>query len=379
MQKIIRPYHLISITALLAIIAFAFGQGAFAQDQQSKKLDPPSDEQSDNEAGDSVVDGNPTFVEQLRADLDEDLDASRGSNLPILSNQKITVSSDAKDIVQIKLSDEAALASTGVRRGSAEVIYDSDYNLQLEVAAVESQGTRFITVINDSSAPTVFTYPLEIPDRIRVDPNEDTGSAVLIATNEAGTDDVVGYIERPWAYDANGNPVSVSQVITGTSIVLTIQHQGATYPVYADPAYYSISCKYSYSKYTSARGYLRVNGRCPLSTFNDVRGFWPLGTTHEMPAYQHRAVERYGECNIISDTDWYYDFQTPCKGHDYCYELIRAGYPKVSKTDCDNLFHEDMEIHCNHRWKGWHVRYIRSSCLTLASVAYNAVVIGGNP
>jgi hypothetical protein len=45
----------------------------------------------------------------------------------------------------------------------------------------------------------------------------------------------VGGIEAPWARDADGRAVPTEYRIEGDSLVQTVRHQGAAYPVVADP------------------------------------------------------------------------------------------------------------------------------------------------
>lgn len=47
-----------------------------------------------------------------------------------------------------------------------------------------------------------------------------------------------------------------------------------------------------------------------------------------------------------------YDFQIPCRAHDYCYDLRRVGFTgTVTDRDCDDRFQELMTAHCDNRLK----------------------------
>lgn len=66
--------------------------------------------------------------------------------------------------------------------------------------------------------------------------------------------------------------------------------------------------------------------------------------------YGKLMIRRTGECNVISDTGFNYDFQVPCKAHDFCYDLRRASFSAtVSDYDCDAWFYYFMEANCNDR------------------------------
>ncbi|WP_419925380.1 phospholipase A2 [Candidatus Poriferisocius sp.] len=193
-----------------------------------------------------------------------------------------------------------------------------------------------------------------------------------MAEDATGDDSVIGYIDVPWAYDANGNTVPITQTITRDSITLTVHHMNAAYPIYADPTYYNIHCNNGYSISWSASTYLRNNGSCPRINFYDYAEFWPVGSTSGMGV--HRNVEQDGQCNVIADSVYgVYDFHIACRAHDYCYELLRQGYHYVSKTSCDTLFYEDLRISCKHKWNDFWERLHREVCYTWADLVYEAV------
>ena len=203
-----------------------------------------------------------------------------------------------------------------------------------------------MTVIESSNAPSSYIYPLTLPADVRLLIKEGVGNALLVSDGENGEEIAIGYINVPWAYDATGQPVPVSQAITATQITLTVDHSNATYPVYVDPSYYNIHCSYGYSMhFTRASDYIYWNGVCPLLSFYDARSYWPVGSTYMHP---HRTVKQHGECSWFPDTSFAHDHQIPCKAHDYCYDLGREGYTYVTKRACDDILEGDLEISCNN-------------------------------
>ena len=71
---------------------------------------------------------------------------------------------------------------------------------------------------------------------------------------------------------------------------------------------------------------------------------------HVYDVYGKVIVRQDGECSVIPDTIGFYDFQIPCKAHDYCYDMIRAGFSgTVTDPDCDNEFKKLMSAHCDGR------------------------------
>ncbi len=295
----------------------------------------------------------------IRDLLNNNLDLSRGGSIPVLATEAVTVGMTSGSAVKIELPDEASLIPGGARRGSSEVIYNSRKELQVEVAAIDGNGIRFIIVIEGPNAPTTYTYPLSLPESIRLKIKKGAGNALLVKIDEDGNELPVGYIDIPWAIDAEGKDIPVSQIITKTKITLTINHRNAVYPVYADPTYYNINCSIAYGKNISpVSRYIYENGICPFLSFYDSKGYWPVGTTYMGP---HRTVEQHGECSKYPDTFWAHDHQVPCKAHDYCYDLAREQYTYATKKSCDNIFQDDLYISCRtYSW--WDVR--RYACLS---------------
>ena len=61
-------------------------------------------------------------------------------------------------------------------------------------------------------------------------------------------------------------------------------------------------------------------------------------------------VRETGECSYIPDTAGWYDFQIPCKAHDYCYDLREASFSAtVTDDDCDEALNDLLDAHCNNR------------------------------
>ncbi len=70
-----------------------------------------------------------------------------------------------------------------------------------------------------------------------------------------------------------------------------------------------------------------------------------------------------GACSFAPDTFLNFDFQVPCKAHDYCYDLARAGLHRKTGTGrCDTDFWVLMRSHCINRDDG----YTRS-CLNVVA------------
>lgn len=91
-----------------------------------------------------------------------------------------------------------------------------------------ASGLRAFSIINGASAPTEYEYTYPGADFKQLPSGE-----IAIARG----DQLVGTVSPPWAVDANGKSVPTSYSVTGHgSLVQTVAHGGAAYPVVADPS-----------------------------------------------------------------------------------------------------------------------------------------------
>ncbi|HUR07281.1 MAG TPA: hypothetical protein VM347_32375 [Nonomuraea sp.] len=111
------------------------------------------------------------------------------------------------------------------------------------------QIARALTIIKDSSAPTEYRFPISAPEGSMLEVEDDDGT-VLIYNNDI----YLGEIDLPWAKDANGNAVPTSYRVEGMTLIQTVNHAGAAYPVVADPAlklqceWWKAMCRLIFSK-----------------------------------------------------------------------------------------------------------------------------------
>ncbi|WP_329092458.1 MULTISPECIES: hypothetical protein [unclassified Streptosporangium] len=111
------------------------------------------------------------------------------------------------------------------------------------------QIARVLTVIKDASAPTEYRFPIVAPEGSTLEVEEDDQTVLIY--NE---DVYLAEIDAPWAKDANGNPVPTSYRVEGMTLIQTVNHAGAAYPVVADPAlklqceWWKAMCRLIFSK-----------------------------------------------------------------------------------------------------------------------------------
>lgn len=70
-----------------------------------------------------------------------------------------------------------------------------------------------------------------------------------------------------------------------------------------------------------------------------------------------------------------YDFEMPCKAHDYCYDLQRAGFSgTVTKSGCTSTFSDLMDSHCAYR-----TVFLRADCYLNSDLYSTAVNVAPAP
>lgn len=229
-----------------------------------------------------------------------------------------------------------------------------------------------MAVLENAQAPNTYTVALQLGENITA-VSMSNGVAVFVNSDNL----VIGSILAPWAIDADGNPVPITQTITQTSVAITVDTTDVTaWPVIADPTYQTFRC-YSQSQVTitgTASQYL-YGHKCPRYADIIARGYYPQWIEH---FDRWRVGKSNGDCTLLAPDRlniWgfgvVYDFQQACKAHDYCYDLgksDRLGYTTVSRSSCDNIMYSDMRFDCGQR-----SIHVRVRCYGYASSAYLAV------
>ena len=217
---------------------------------------------------------------------------------------------------------------------------------------------RTLLVINESSAQQEFRFDLspvcsaggnEAKSELRLHALVTGAVQVDIATGPE-THGLLT-VAPPWAVDATGRAVPTGFSVEGTTLIQTVDTSNVVFPVLADPTYWINNCQ-RYTSDGSARSYV-LNHDCPVwAMFRSVRGYNAvLAYESAMSAqFGYVAARQDGSCSPpATDTGPWWDFAAPCRAHDYCYDLIRAGFGGVYKVDCDSLFYDLMLAHCNNR------------------------------
>lgn len=144
---------------------------------------------------------------------------------------------------QIRM-DVPATKLPGQDRQTPVTRFDSG-TFSLAVSLI-TDGAATLVEIPGPDAPTEYVFDFEMPSGWSLVERAD-GSLTFVDSEG----DITGTIAPPWAVDADGNEVETSFALRGTNtLVQTVKHEGASYPVVADP-----SITFGSNIYFWARGY----------------------------------------------------------------------------------------------------------------------------
>ncbi|WP_283449861.1 hypothetical protein [Cryobacterium sp. PH31-L1] len=126
-------------------------------------------------------------------------------------------------------------------------------------------------VINDASAPLDYQFAVLVDGDAAVLTEAPDGT--IHVRDVAG--EVVNYIEPAWAKDSTGATVSTHYAIDGNIITQIVNHQGAAYPVVADPG---IACDWLFCTYEYSRDQTEmISGADPTVQFLVVAACTAVG------------------------------------------------------------------------------------------------------
>lgn len=161
---------------------------------------------------------------------------------PAATSNSYTASKSVNGNVQVSNGDgtplsvglpDVAVQTPVVAGDDVTAVYPaaSTGNTALAIQTFED-GARIHTVLANASAPTSFAYPVSVPSGGNI---EDLGGGMLSINDSAG--EAIGYVNSPWARDANGTAVPTRFEIVGSSVIQHVDHRSSnfTYPVVADP------------------------------------------------------------------------------------------------------------------------------------------------
>jgi hypothetical protein len=118
----------------------------------------------------------------------------------------------------------------GVVAHDGTVAYQNSLKDTDVAAQAFSNSVRIQTVAKDAAAPSAFSYPVDVPPGGALTFGQSGSILVLDAQGVP-----IGGFAPPWAKDGEGRNVPTRFEIRGNTVVQIVAHQGATYPVVADP------------------------------------------------------------------------------------------------------------------------------------------------
>lgn len=129
-------------------------------------------------------------------------------------------------------SVDLAEVPDGLARSKGEALLTTEYGSSTISTFATDEGTQTFIEIPAPNSPTEYAFDLTIPDDAVIGVEAD-GS---VAIRDQRGNLLSGY-EAPWAIDANGVSVATSFRIEGSTLIQTVDLNGATaYPVIADPS-----------------------------------------------------------------------------------------------------------------------------------------------
>lgn len=204
-----------------------------------------------------------------------------------------------------------------------------------------------------------FTFDVGCSGRIRFNVHE-RGSVLVSIDRPNGRVEYLGQVGVPWAVDTHGNELPTWFEVQDDVLVQRVDTRDASGSVLFDPVFTSIAC-------THQRAELNAFDALNLAQYDypvycpPVAMFWAANGWLPMWGYEANIANDYGKvltqfpggdaCSPPGiETSVSYDFEVPCRMHDYCYALRKAGLSgTISDDDCDSAFAYVMEAHCNDR------------------------------
>lgn len=214
-MKATQTWKAAAVAAAL-VAGFAVQAPANATEPDATSTEPPL-----TPIADVLVDAGASF--------DGETDSGTVSIPTSASDPIITTDNDAE--VELPLPANVSHRA-GELDDDGSVLYTSasaDFDIKVVPG---SESTRVLTIIDSPDAPTEYLYEFGAGHKVVLDAS---GAAVVFNTNDSDAPGVI--VDAPWAFDDNGATVATRYEVRGTTLVQIVEHEGAAYPVTADPTY----------------------------------------------------------------------------------------------------------------------------------------------
>jgi hypothetical protein len=271
-------------------------------------------------------------------------------------------------------SEAPGLAAVALSGMDAAISTDGT-SLQIVGSTSTTKGVVSLSIKHTPTCKDIQSVKIQVLDK---------GVAIDLV-EESGAQHELAWVAKPWAVDATGRELRTWFEAEGSVLRQYVDTEGAEGPITFDPTYSFVNCFSGHFSDISAFWYLNMNADdadyCPvMGMFMARNGYRPVFgfETNVANDYGKIILRQDGGCTDSPDTGPSWDFQVPCKAHDYCYDLRKAGFSgTVSDSDCDGWFFWLMEAHCNDRVLADQCRSVRDSYF--AAVSAPGVVTNPDP
>ena len=150
----------------------------------------------------------------------------------------LSVPSGTNTVSITPVLESAVLESAGVATGAAKAlspsglaVYGNTADSSIAFSKASTGGNAGYAVITGPDAPTTYRFAFAVDGEPAVLRPTDGGGVDVLSAN--GT--LVNSVAPAWAKDATGADVATSYSVSGNVLVQSVSHEGAAYPVVADP------------------------------------------------------------------------------------------------------------------------------------------------
>jgi hypothetical protein len=143
-----------------------------------------------------------------------------------------TIHLDDGSQAQIHLPFTEVKATAPTIDARTAMFQDTQTGTSVAVQPLSTNGVRMVLTLATPDAPRRFEFDLGGDAPVVLRRIESGG---VIVTDRDG--DEIGYIPPPWAQDARGASVPTHFEIEGSTLIQVVDHEGAMYPVVADPSF----------------------------------------------------------------------------------------------------------------------------------------------
>ena len=222
-ERAMRLSRTSTLTALLAVTITVAATGT------AQAVDPNSQAEA---IADQISDIAPGVEIATALDLGESLLAAVENGYVSVPNSpaaSVNITPLAEGVPDLAVSLPQLEGAASARLSDdGTVVYTSEDAASLAVQPLADGGTRFLSVLEDHSAPSAYDYVFEGAQLELLD-----DGSVSVTQDGAET----ARIDAPWALDAEGAAVPTHYEVNGDTLTQVVDHAvaGFSYPITADP------------------------------------------------------------------------------------------------------------------------------------------------